>query len=60
RQYQKKIFTQFYQVPQENRKTIGYGIGLVYVKYIIQAHGGVLKLNSAEGYGSNFYFNLPL
>lgn len=58
--HQKKIFTQFYQVPRENRKNSGYGVGLAYVKYIIQAHGGTLKLESNEHIGSKFYFKLPV
>lgn len=60
KQYQKKLFMQFYQVPHENKKITGYGIGLAYVKYIILAHGGTIKLHSTEGAGSTFYFNLPL
>lgn len=58
--HQKKIFTQFYQVPHKSGKNSGYGVGLAYVKYIILAHGGTLKLESNEHIGSKFYFNLPI
>ena len=34
----------------------GYGIGLSYVKYIIQAHGGKIRLRSRENEGSTFTF----
>ena len=53
--YQKKIFSQYYQVPRETSQIQkGYGIGLSYVKYIIQAHGGKIRLRSRENEGSTF------
>lgn len=55
--YQKKIFSQYYQVPRETSQIQkGYGIGLSYVKYIIQAHGGKIRLRSRENEGSTFTF----
>jgi two-component system, sensor histidine kinase and response regulator len=35
------------------------GLGLAIVKKIVQAHGGTVGVNSAEGQGSRFYFILP-
>lgn len=59
--YQKKLFQQFYQVPREEDKICkGYGIGLAQSKYIIEEHGGKIQVNSAEGKGSVFTFNIPL
>lgn len=61
RKYQKKLFTQFYQVPREpERLRRGYGIGLVQVKHIINVHGGEIKVVSAENKGSTFTCILPL
>lgn len=61
RKYQKKLFTQFYQVPREpERLQRGYGIGLVQVKYIINVHGGEITVTSVENKGSTFTCTLPL
>lgn len=60
KKYQKKVFEQFYQVPRSNDKLQrGYGIGLPYTKYIIEAHGGKMKLESEPDKGSIFTFWLP-
>jgi signal transduction histidine kinase len=37
----------------------GTGLGLAMVQYIIDAHGGTVKLQSAEGAGSTFTIVLP-
>ena len=59
-QYQKKLFRQFYQVPRHGRpEQKGYGIGLAQAKYIIDEHGGWIKVQSAEGKGSTFIFTIP-
>lgn len=60
RKYQRKLFTQYYQVPrEEGRMQKGYGVGLCYAWYIVRAHGGKLKLHSAENEGCTFTFHLP-
>lgn len=60
RKYQRKLFTQYYQVPREEaRMKKGYGVGLCYAWYIVRAHGGRLKLNSRENEGCTFTFFLP-
>lgn len=59
--YQKKIFTQFFQVPREQMAhQRGYGIGLAYTKYIIEAHGGNISVESIPGKGSLFICKFPL
>lgn len=52
KKYQKKLFSQFYRVPQKNKKASGYGIGLTYVKYIVEAHGGKIILTSELNKGT--------
>lgn len=60
RKYQRKLFTQYYQVPREEaRMQKGYGVGLCYAWYIVRAHGSRLKLYSRENEGCTFTFLLP-
>lgn len=59
--YRKKLFTQFYQVPRTPEQTCkGYGIGLAQAKYIVEEHGGEIKLMESETKGCVFVFTLPL
>lgn len=61
RKFQKKIFTQFFQVPREQVKhQRGYGVGLAYTKYIMEAHGGSISVESEPGKGSVFICKFPI
>lgn len=61
RKYQKKIFTQFFQVPREEVvHQHGYGVGLAYTKYIMEAHGGSISVESELGKGSTFICRFPV
>lgn len=57
---QNKLFTRFFRVvSNESAVYPGLGLGLYISRTIIEMHGGVIGLNSEEGHGSTFYFDLP-
>jgi two-component system, OmpR family, phosphate regulon sensor histidine kinase PhoR len=57
---QKKIFETFYRVPTGDvQNTRGYGIGLSYVKRLIEAHGGSVSVESKKDIGTTFKIFLP-
>jgi PAS domain S-box-containing protein len=51
------IFGQFWQAMPSDRR--GIGLGLAIAKGIVEAHGGMIWVESQVGSGSNFYFTLP-
>ena len=49
------IFDKFYRVPHGNRQDVrGYGIGLYYVKHILEKMGWSISAKSQEGVGTTF------
>jgi two-component system phosphate regulon sensor histidine kinase PhoR len=55
-----RLFSKFYQAEKPlTRTTGGAGLGLYISKQIIEAHGGVMGVESVLGEGSTFYFVVP-
>jgi signal transduction histidine kinase len=60
RRSMRRIFDRFYQVDQSlSRKAGGCGLGLSIVKFIVDAHGGQIDVQSRVGAGSTFVVRIP-
>jgi two-component system, sensor histidine kinase and response regulator len=59
-QYHEVIFNKFERVKTQGvPRTRSSGLGLAFCKMVVDAHGGRIWVQSAEGQGSSFHFTLP-
>jgi len=54
---QERLFDRFWQVSRKDK--LGSGLGLSIVKGIVDAHQGVVGVESQAGQGATFWFTLP-
>lgn len=59
KEYHEAIFDSFFQIDFSRTSTMGDGIGLSFVKHLVELHGGIVRVESIPERGSKFIFSIP-
>jgi two-component system phosphate regulon sensor histidine kinase PhoR len=54
-----KVFDKFYRVDATNTAISGTGLGMTIVKYLVDAHGGKVEIESTPGRGTRVTICFP-
>jgi signal transduction histidine kinase len=57
---QKQLFTAYYRVEGDGKRSRGLGLGLALCETLVELHGGQIWVKSKKGVGSTFGFSVPL
>ncbi|WP_332742305.1 CHASE2 domain-containing protein [Hydrogenophaga sp.] len=57
---QQRLFQQFARLDPERRAARGVGLGLAFVRTVVERHGGRIVVSSQPGQGTTFHFTLGL
>lgn len=61
KKFQEKIFDRYFRVQRVRSTDVhSFGLGLSYVKQVVEAHEGVVRLKSEVGEGTTFTVMIPL
>ena len=56
-----RVFEPYVQLENQNERSVeGRGLGLSICRRLVEAHGGRIQLDAAEGRGARFVFTLPV
>jgi signal transduction histidine kinase len=59
-EHAERVFDKYYRVPTGNLHDVrGFGLGLSYVRLLVEAHGGTITLKSREGEGTEVELRFP-
>jgi len=60
KEHQQKVFAKFFRVPTGDVHDVkGFGLGLAYVRKMVELHGGTMELESEKNRGTTFTITLP-
>jgi signal transduction histidine kinase len=55
---QQHLFQQFARIGPDQGAARGVGLGLVFVRTVVERHGGRIEVSSQQGHGATFHFTL--
>lgn len=59
KEMQDAIFEDFFRTERGQKQSAGDGVGLSFVKQLVELHGGTIRVESEPEHGSTFIFNIP-